>query len=70
MLKLEISDFDLDIKRELSVLVKIANKRFPHRSWFVQTTFWTDGDYRIELRSGYGGIDVFSYKKSSNEYRY
>ena len=67
-----IGYFDIDIGKHIKELSKIARKYgLVNRNWLIQTIFWSDTDYRIELTSSWGNKqDVISYKKSNDEYMY
>lgn len=64
-------NFDLDIKEAVAKLIKLAEERFPNRSWKLEVTFWQDSDYQIILASFCGGKqDEFEYTKSTGEVIY
>lgn len=68
---MNLKSFDLNIKIHLNKLIKIANKRFPKRTWLVEVFFWEDTDFRIRLESSWGNKrDCFSYQKSDKKYEY
>ena len=68
---LSISDFDFEIKDKIKKLITEANKRFKDRNWLINVIFWSDGDYRIELKSSYGSRqDKIEYRKADDKYKY
>jgi len=64
--------FDLDIKKHVEAVIKIAeNKLTVNRSYVMGVTFFDDGDYEIILKSSWGDRqDWFLYRKSTNKYYY
>ena len=64
---LNIKQFDLQIQKPLTKMIKYINGKFPNRTWNMKVMYWEDGDYRIDLSSSWGGYsDVITYEKSKN----
>jgi len=71
MAPLKLTNFDINIQNRLKMMIKFAKKKWPNRSWMIEATFWNDTDFRLELRSCWGGKrNVVSYKKSTNLFTY
>ncbi len=69
---MDISQFDLNISGHIENLIKLAkDKGLENRCWLIETVFWNDTDYRIDLCSSWGGHrDIFRYQKSVDKYEY
>ena len=63
---------DTNIDEKVNEVIKMFRKRFPkNRNFLIDITLWDDTDFRIELKSSWGGKkDIFSYSKSSNKFEY
>lgn len=67
--KLSFYQFDTNINKPLEKLVEMANRQLTNRAYYLSVTYWDDTDFELELRSSWGDyIDVFSYKKSTNQF--
>ena len=50
-------------------MITLINNKLENRHWLIETIFWSDGDYQLDLVSSWGGKrDGIRYQKSTDKY--
>lgn len=69
MAKVICNDFDFDVQLILKKMIKLANERWKNRCWHINSVFWNDTDYELDLVSTWGDKrHSITYRKATNKF--